>query len=38
MGIFTFLYYAYNILTEDMKYGLGNTEKEIPSSDEEEIK
>jgi hypothetical protein len=29
MGIFSFLNYAYSIL-EDMKYNLGNTEKEVP--------
>jgi uncharacterized protein YpmB len=29
MGIFSFLYYAYSIL-EDMRYNLGNTEKELP--------
>jgi hypothetical protein len=31
MGIFSFLNYAYTIL-EDMKYNLGNTEKEYPTS------
>jgi hypothetical protein len=32
MGIFSFLFYAYSIL-EDMRYNLGNTEKELPKDD-----
>ncbi len=33
-SIFAFLYYAYTILTKDLSYNLGDTEKDLPDDDE----